>query len=91
MVGQYGAAWVRGAQGLDDPRGRGYLKVAASPKHLTGYSIDTGEPGGWDDPDGPMHWSRSNYSGPISAFDIEDTCTPSCSLYSSSPLSLSLF
>ena len=88
MVGQYGAAWVRGAQGLDDPRGRGYLKVAASPKHLTGYSIDTGEPGGWDDPDGPMHWSRSNYSGPISAFDLEDTCTRSCSLCSRSPLSL---
>ena len=59
MVGQYGAAWVRGAQGLDDPRGRGYLKVAASPKHLTGYSIDTGEPGGWDDPDGPILTGRS--------------------------------
>ena len=31
VVGQYGAAWVRGVQQLENPLGKGYLKVAASP------------------------------------------------------------
>ena len=31
--------------------------------------------GGWFDDTGP-HWSRSNYSGPISAYDLEDTYLP---------------
>ena len=75
MVGQYGAAWVRGVQQLDNPLGKGYVKVAASPKHFTGYSLEMGPTGGWR-PGGTSHWSRSNYTGKISAFDLEDTYLP---------------
>jgi len=39
-----------------------------------GYSIEMGDAGGWHD--GMMHWSRSNYSGLISAFDLESTYLP---------------
>ena len=34
------------------------------------YSLEQGETGGWS-AGGAMHWSRSNYSGPLSPFDIQ--------------------
>jgi hypothetical protein len=33
-----------------------YIKVVASPKHFSGYSIETGPTGAWGAADGNMHW-----------------------------------
>ena len=75
-MGEYGSAWVRGVQQLNNPAGNGYVKVAASPKHFTGYSIETGDPGVWNDGTNTMHYGRSNFSGDVSRFDFEDTYLP---------------
>ena len=39
------------------------------------YSLEQGEAGGWA-AGGAMHWSRSNYSGALSPFDLQDTYLP---------------
>lgn len=63
---------MQGVQQENNPRGKGYLKAIASPKHFTGYSIDQGAD--LTKPlDERMYWSRGNYSGPISAFDMMDS------------------
>ena len=60
-VGQYGAAWVKGVQQLTNPAGNGYVKVVASPKHFTGYSLEQGDPGGWDNGSDVMHWCGARF------------------------------
>jgi beta-glucosidase-like glycosyl hydrolase len=50
--------------------------VVASPKHFTGYSLETGDPGAFGDGTNVMHYDRSNYSGDVTRFDFEDTYLP---------------
>lgn len=68
----YAQRFVQGVQQEHNPKGKGYLKAIASPKHFTAYTVDQGadltEP-----TDRRMYWSRGNYSGEVSAFDMMDS------------------
>ena len=54
------------------PTGKGYLKAIASPKHFTAYTVDQGAD--LTKPVGErMYWSRGNFSGKVTAFDMMDS------------------
>ena len=68
----YAQRFVQGVQQEHNPKGKGYLKAIASPKHFTAYTIDHGVDF-QTPPDERMYWSRGNYSGEVSAFDMMDS------------------
>ena len=82
LCGRYGAGYVSGLQGKDDPEGQGYLRLVASPKHFVGYDTEgmgpvssgcvdagTGQPGTGCTFSGPT-FNRHNFTANISAQEL---------------------
>lgn len=63
LCGRYGAGYVRGLQGKDDPNGKGFLRLVASPKHFVGYDLEGSTFGG-------MSWNRHNFTNKMSAQEL---------------------
>ncbi len=82
LCGRYGAGYVLGLQGKDDPEGQGYLRLVASPKHFVGYDTEgmgpvasgcvgagTGQPGTGCTFSGPT-FNRHNFTANITAQEL---------------------
>ena len=82
LCGRYGAGYVSGLQGKDDPEGEGYLRLVASPKHFVGYDTEgmgpvssgcvdagTGQPGTGCTYSGPT-FNRHNFTANITAQEL---------------------
>ena len=63
LCGRYGAAYVRGLQGRDDPEGGGLLRLAAQPKHFLGYDMEGSTFNG-------VIFNRHNFTANMSAKDM---------------------
>ena len=71
LCGRYGAAYIRGLQGRDDPEGGGFLRMVASPKHFVGYDMEGMGPGQSTGNTfaGPA-FNRHNFSNKMSAQEL---------------------
>ena len=71
LCGRYGAGYIRGLQGRDDPEGGGFLRMVASPKHFVGYDLEGMGPGQktGNTLSGPT-FNRHNFSNKMSAQEL---------------------